>query len=223
MTTVIGNKIKKLLAHADSTTNPEEADTFLRKAHELMREHGIELMDLGRLDQDDPVGKDRDVYRSNTNDPWRFHLGGAVARFYGCDITGTNGQNNYWTVYGRESARITFQLMYPYIDRQVLQLAREAVKRGEYRGIPKARTAIATALVYRINRMVRDRKSSETVHDKEVSNALVPVNEIEKLMGKTRKVSMRSKMDYNAQSLAEKVNLDDQLDGRKSEQRRIAG
>src|SRR5688572_13087718 len=40
--TSIEDKIAKLLAKAEGTNNPLEAETFMRKAEELMLKHGIE-------------------------------------------------------------------------------------------------------------------------------------------------------------------------------------
>jgi hypothetical protein len=223
-TEAIALKIKRLLAHADSTTHPEEADTFLRKAHELMSAHGFDLFNLGTLDLEDPVGHDAHCYRSGSQDPWRTHLGGALARFYGCRITWTRGANRYWTVYGRLSARVTFQLMYPFVDRQVLQLAREAQRAGHYPSVARARTAIATALYHRIWQMIWDREAKIDPSQKTFQNALVPVDmvdsEVQRVVGNIRSTPMRSTTDNTGRRLASQVRLDEQVARAKPEAQR---
>ena len=112
----IAEKIQKLLAKANSSTHPEEAETFMAKAHALLEQHGLSLFDLGKLDSEDPIGRsqDKEMLRANSAASWRTMVAGQLAIYYGCKMVTTNyrGDNfTYWTVFGRESARITFMLM----------------------------------------------------------------------------------------------------------------
>lgn len=217
------DKIRKLLAKANSTTHPEEAEAFMTKARALMEEHGISLLDLGRLNTDDPVGLDRSVYRANINDRWRFYLIGQLARYYGCKTVYTpEGGNRDYHIVGRESARITFQLMWPFIDRQVMAMAREDVKRGIYRTVSTARHKIGYALAVRISQLLQQSTATEG----QGVNALVPVDLIEAAMdhyfpgateGKKRQVSF----DVNAQRRAGEVSLHQQVSPNAA-QRRIS-
>lgn len=220
--THIAEKIRKVLAKADGSTHPEEAAAFMAKAHKLMAANGVSLMELGKLG-DDPVGH-TEAYHNNNNDPWRFYLGSALASYYGCTMVGTKVENDrYWTVYGRESARVTFELMWPFVDRQVMALARREHKAGKYKSIPTARTRIATALRFRIG----------TLHDRDTKplegngvNALVPVDMVQAYMddhvGEVRKLRSKSKLDANAVEVAKEVSLSEQVTPAAKNAKRIA-
>lgn len=207
----IAEKIAKLIAKADSTSHPEEAETFMAKAHQLLQEHGMSLLDVGRLGQDDPLGKTDNFYRSNDQDRWRLRAGPILARYYGCRIVWYSDRrgNHSWVVYGRESARITFQLMWPpYVDRQVMALARQAVKRGVYPTVSKARHQIGYALARRISDLyLKDQKPVEAIG----VNALVPVDLIDEMIGDVNVVkTKRVFYDSEAAELADKISLNRQ-------------
>lgn len=217
----IADKIRKLIAKADSTTHEEEAETFLHKAHELMRQHGLNLLDLGRLGSDDPVGHSEDAdadLKNNTSARWKYDLAGVLGKFYGCTVVGERrGTFNHWVIFGRESARTTFMLMYPFVYRQVMKLAREAYRAGKYPSAKHAQRAIGRALAVRVSRMVREQpEPTETG-----VNALVPVDIIQAAIddhygpdgltiGKPRKL----RFDINAEEAAKKVSINVQATGR---------
>jgi hypothetical protein len=220
----IADKIAKIIAKADSSTHPEEAEAFMAKAHAMMEQHGLSLLDLGRLDSDDPVGKDLNAYHNNNVDHWRYQVGGALANYYGCRIIGEKtftdrgqARGRYWHVFGRESARITFTVMWPFVDRQVMAMAREAHKAGVYSSIPKARTAIGKALAIRLYDMVEvqeERRENDTG-----LNALVPVDIIQAEIDATfsnvkkgRALTYNPNDDY-ANSAAAKVQVNRQATG----------
>lgn len=177
----IADRIRKLIAKADSTSHPEEAETFMAKAQQLLEQHGMDLNDIGRLDEDDTVGRSAgDHLRNNGNANWRFALAGALAKFYGCRIIGTRrGNFTYWNVFGRESARVTFELMFPYVDRQVLALAREETRKGNFANYKQAHGQVGRALTSRIYRMMEAQEAARPAASADTHNALVPVDQIE--------------------------------------------
>lgn len=207
----IADKIRKIIAKADSTSHPEEAEAFMKKAQILMMEHGLSLLDLGRLNTDDPVTSDLSCMTINhANDKWRRDLVIALARYYGSRVIySINGGNSKLSFFGRESANITTSLMYPYVDRQVLHLARQAAADGYYSSPNAARKRIGNALCIRIWEMIEqpEIKAQEGTG----SNALVPVDlvraAIEEVFGKTE--SRASKLSYDAKGadLAKSVSL----------------
>lgn len=213
----IASKIQKIIAKADSTTSDEEAHAFMAKAYQMMEEHGLSLMDLGRLDSDDPVGKTEDVYTSSEN--WKNYLAGEVARYYGCELVwvGVTTKSVSYTVFGRESARVTFQLMFPFILRQVMKLATAEVKAGQYKTRHRAMVALSAALTARVMKL---RQANEVRHVGSGLNALVPVDMIQVAVGEAfphLKVR-RTKLNYDnrAQELAKNVSLNQQTPAPKS-------
>jgi len=116
-------------------------------------------------------------------------------------------------IFGRDSARITFTLMFPYIKKQVHKMAREHFEDGHSGSKSKSLTLVANSLAMRIKKMIPDIPKAQSTN---TSNALVPVNEINALMyqiysdleevkGSTIKTS------DSAQEYADKINLDDQV------------
>lgn len=172
------DKIAKIIAKADGTTNPKEAEVFMAKAQKMMEEHGLTLLDLGRLDADDPIGVTEEAAHHFQADNWAKNVAHALARFYGGEVIMMRRKNkNLHHVAGRESARITYTMMIQFVLRQVRAQAREAYKAGEFLTESKARTAIGNALTLRLSRMVReqeDRRSEEA--EGTGLNALVPVD-----------------------------------------------
>jgi len=174
----IADKIRKILAVADSTTNPDEADTFMAKAQSMLEAHGLSLLDLGRLDSEDPMGTDRDATKNFVAESWLKIVSACLARYYGAERVTSQYKNTInHAVIGRESARITYQLMQPFVARQVRQLARGAFKAGEFRSESRAKTAIGNALALRIDRLASEQEDrrKEDLPGKGL-NALVPVD-----------------------------------------------
>jgi hypothetical protein len=186
----IAEKIRKIIAKAESTTSSEEAAIFMEKAHRLMEEHSISLLDLGRLDADDPVGIDLYFYESKKSTPWRETLAGTLAQYYGCRLvtesTYKNGKvEEIWhSIAGRQSARITYQLMWPFVLKQVMKIANEDYKNGYYNNPPQAYRQTALALAVRINKLNKERQNEADQSSNKLAqvNALVPIDMIEDLI-----------------------------------------
>lgn len=212
----IAERIRKIIAKADSSSHREEAESFLVKARQLMEEHGLSLLDLGRLNSDDPVGVDKYFYRGHIIDSWRQLVAGQLAAFFGCELVSTtSGANRWHSVIGRESARMTHQLMWPFVDRQVMQMAREDVKSGIYPSVNVARRRIGQQLALRLDKLNNAKKAEAPIAGRDLSgvNALVPVDLIEAAAAEAfpdlyrdpRKTKVR--YDGNAKQRAEQVSL----------------
>ena len=209
----IAQKIAKLIAKADSSTHPEEADAFMSKAHAMLEAHGLSLLDLGTLDSDDAVGKTDNAMLSS--DGGKDKIAFPLAAYYGCELViahapGTRSTKRY-VLFGRESARVTFQLMAPFVFRQVARMALVEQKSGAYSTPAKARTALAGALAMRLYRLTA---ANEARPQGSGLNALVPVDIIRQARDlafpKATPSRMKHDHDYNAQEVAKRVSLNQQ-------------
>ena len=222
----IADKIAKLIAKADSTTHPEEADAFMSMVHKLLTEHGMSLLDVGKLNSEDPVGKTGAAGRFYASESAFRDTAFNLAEYYGCKAIITNiGNRRLITVIGRESARVTFELMWPYVKKCIRAEARRLhnVIKAEFDPIPvpnKVSTVarqqrwVADAMTYRLAVIVADRNREQPAETG--VNALVPVDLIQQIMdedyGNAKTATGRTlKTTKEAQAAADNINLSDQL------------
>ena len=172
---------------------------------------------LGQLDKEDAVGYSRNL-SNNSNDGWRRTVGFPLAKYYGCRmITSKRGNEYIWTVVGRQSARVTFEAMWPYVDMQVVYFAREARKAGYFNSVSQARTSIGNALAIRIWGMVQadeaEKEKTYTVADPR--NALVPVDmisaQVSDLFPKLRISNQSIRTDIAGETLAKRISIHRQV------------
>lgn len=215
----IARKISAIISKADSSTHPEEAAAFMAKANQMLEQYGIDLMDLGRLNQCDPVGVEMEAGKVSRSYPWALPLMHQLGRYYGVKTVYTKvyGSDTIISCAGRLSARTTFQLMWPYVLRQVQNLARIAYNEGNYPTRMKAVAAVADAMTYRLHRLTESRQPASGSID--TQNALVPVDEIQQVLEKafpnlTSSRKRRLTADRRSHDLAEKISLDSQVGGR---------
>jgi len=122
----IAEKIRKILAKAQSTTHEDEADALFAKAKSMMEEHQISAAEL--QDGSDPINSWKSkAYQRGTPASLRYWMEGEVAQFYGCRVIEISYKVALGTkprealeFFGPESAMITSQLMFPFIWKQVL-------------------------------------------------------------------------------------------------------
>lgn len=229
MSNSVADKIRKLIAVADGSSHPEEADAFMAKAHALMQAHGLSLLDLGRLGED-AVGLDKDAMQHSAAYGFMTKVASAMAKYYGCKIVLTReGRNESYSVAGRESARITFVLMVPFVHRQIMELGRVGFNAGKYANRMQAVTRIGNAVALRIWQMVRGQEAAAAKAKAEAEatgastaryattgvNALVPVDLLETAIAEAfpdlRKAKITSlKTDSYSKEAANKVNLNSQ-------------
>lgn len=124
----IKTKIEKILAKAKGTNNEAEAAVFLAKAEAMMEEHQINIFDLG---EDDPIGQYVGLTGTPSSPTWQRHIMNQLARYYGARCVRSrvyrNGREEFdLFIAGPESARITTELMYPFILEQIRKLGRES-------------------------------------------------------------------------------------------------
>lgn len=230
MSDKIADKIKKLIAVADGTSNQYEAESFMAKVHDLLQAHGMTMLDLGKLGED-AVGIDVDAIETSATYSWMNSVGSALGEYYGCKLVSMKRKNAViWTVAGRESARVTFTLMLPYVQRQVQALGLEAFRAGVYKSRLQSVARIGNAVAFRIWAMNREAAAATAAKAKEAAdaglstaayatkgvNALVPVDIIEALVADTfpelrKGRATKLTTDSYARDAAKKVNLSSQV------------
>ena len=183
-------RIKALLAKgADASCTPAEREAFTAKAHAMLAEYQIDLGDL--IDSEDPV----DVTRGETRGwvaSWEISLQHAVGKYYGCRTIqmkgygkrtdGTIGDTIRVDFIGRESARITAELMYPFIRQQVMDAGRELFQNDKSRPLARHQRDVGNALVIRINALIPEAQAAVAATG---VNALVPVERIQQVVDET--------------------------------------
>ena len=213
--TDMADKIRKIIAKADSTTNPEEADVFMAKAHALLEAHGLNLLDLGKLDSDDPIGVDAHCNTVSRSYSCATLIASELARYYGCELIWTKqrGVDTKLSVGGRESARVTFQLMFPFVFRQTRALAAQGFNAGHYKNRMQALNYVGNALALRLAKLnsIEDTKRAAQPQGSSL-NALVPVDLIQQAMhahfGTVKEARDRTvKTNATSKALAEQVSL----------------
>ena len=113
------SKIQAILRKAESSTHPEEAEAFWKKAQELMKKHQIEAS----VFHDD-----------GTQASVKYDLEEVVAVYFGCRVIRITWRKHpnksalrcYLRIFGLESALVVHQNMFPFIWKQVNQLAASA-------------------------------------------------------------------------------------------------
>lgn len=220
----IKDKISKLIAKAESTNSDHEAEALAAKARELMIAHGLSLLDIGRLDAEDPVGTDHQAYAWFASHGWKKSLAITVAQYFGCRAIYTRVTKSRFNMHvvGRESARTTFKLMMPFINKEVIRRARDQVKLGTYPTQSRAERAIGNALTFRILRLIGERQIKQ---ESQQAHALIPVDIID-LEVRDQFPSLREgrnttlSTDAEAKKIASNIPLDYQV-GENRETRQI--
>lgn len=151
------DKIKALLAKASSSEFEAEAAAFAAKAQQLMELHQISVLDLHN---DDPLGID-DSFTGSTSASYKRVLYVGLADYYGCSVVRhMTGKNSFvLRVVGRESARLTTVLMYPFIMDQVKKAARELHEKTAHLGgvtVAMLERRVANALAIRLAKLTRE-------------------------------------------------------------------
>lgn len=146
--------IKALLTKAAGTDNENEAAVFATKAAEMMEQYQIEVLDVVA---DDPV--DMTIgFRGRKDGPIRYksRLCSAVGQYYGCrTVFATSDKELTVKLIGRESSRITAELMFPFM---LLQCRAVAKKIAENTGgkVSVCERDIINALIHRLQRLTNE-------------------------------------------------------------------
>jgi len=181
----IANKIRALIAKANSTEHEAEASAFMAKAQQLLEEHQLDLGSLA--DADDPVVINLDGFEQTESSPsWYKDLYVALGALYGCKavlnpkLILTSRGNTRWgyavELTGRESSIVTAQLMFPWVKEQCFAKGRQLVRDLGYSDTneeKKQARRVGNALVHRIWRLVHAACKDEAPRTEAAKNALV--------------------------------------------------
>lgn len=221
-------RIRKVLAKAEGTNNAAEAETLMAKVQSMLDEHNLNLLEVGRVD-DDPIGTDKNVEHCFVVDSWKSKLGSALARLYGCRVVTFKPRNKtFMSISGRESGRVTWALMLPFVVSQVKaegkrlydadQGAMHDGRPAEGRSRNSFNRMVANALTSRVWRMVREAEHADSERIANGSRALAPVDLVEAEMNSAfpslaKSRSSRLSTTGAARAAAEGISLHRQTGG----------
>lgn len=171
--TNIKRKIAALLAKAEGTDNEFEAATFMAKVNELLEAHQLSIYQLG--DESDLMGKQEGEFNVYASMSWAKILIHQIAMFYNTETVWWRvGNHLKYEVVGRESNRITTELMIPFIIAQVRQRGRIlANETGRTHSV--ATRDVGQALTTRIWAEIQKNKPARDAH---AAKMLIPVDEV---------------------------------------------
>lgn len=213
------DKIRKIIAKADGTTHPSEAETFMAKAHAMLEAHNLSLLDLADATaaDADEIGTTDDLVTVLKSSYWAKALTFSLAQYFGCRaVLLTRGNHLAFCVTGRESARVTFELMHPYIMRQVRAQGRELSKTGKASSPSAGARAVGNALTDRVNFLIWEERKKEEARVESGCRALVPVDAVKaaeaERFPELRTVKSRPKTTTAAaRDAADRVSLSHQM------------
>lgn len=154
------DKIQKLKAKADGTTNEHEAELFMNKVHALMMEHNLHQADLRHV-------KDNDILKHQVEakygDPWRRFIMSSCAQLFMCQVVTTRHPTHF--VFSFVGTRVNATIaadMADYLIKTTLMLAKEYSKvRRERLGFERG---CGTRLAQRVTDKYYDSKKHDPVN-----------------------------------------------------------
>ena len=180
----IAEKIGKILAKATSTNSDAEADSLMAKVNELLEAHGLTYADIAAANADDPVGQTKGAAEFWASQHHRLALFSALAQLYGARLIYTKLGNKYTVdLVGRESARVTFQLMVPFVLKQISDAAKTLVETQAYTSKDSALRAVSNRTAVKAATMARENEQRDVQRVQQGGFALVPVDLVEAAMG----------------------------------------
>lgn len=138
----IAEKIRKLLALAEGSTNEHEAALAAQRAQEMMLKHHVDEARVHGQDvKADPIAEERAIVFADWNQKgtriqgWLIGLMGAVSRSVCCDYYYVPGRAIY--LVGRESDRQIAKYLFEYLRREIDRLAEQGWnKPGTHNAFP---------------------------------------------------------------------------------------
>lgn len=208
----IKTRISQLLAMADSTNHPEEAAAFAAKARQLMDEHNLSLGEA--VADQNPLGETHDQVPYAQKE--YYILASNAARYFGCEALFLGRGEKSFRIFGRESARITTQLMIPYWVKECRRLGNKLSKDT---GMPRREAihSVMDAFSRRLGELTR-KDPPKAVH----SSLPVPIDEARAMMPDHYDNNTRLRNHAEAAALAKDISVSQQMAGGAA-QRRIAG
>lgn len=224
------DKIRKLLAKANGTTNEAEAAVFAAKAREMMIQHQLDQTDV---EQDAEGSPEIDVtyVEVKYDTPWARQLCYWLAKYYLCGMyrsRRTGSISAAYVIVGRESRRAVVAEMFEYLQKTVYRLsnvaARVAVDNGviyESRSQPykhNFQKGCGSQIAYRLMTLYEKSKKDAPVVDSRLPMIIAnSEQEIENYLNnmeleKARRSKQKIGLGYQAGALAgTKVSLNEQI------------
>lgn len=170
-------RIQKLLDRAEGTTFEAEAEACLRKAQQIMSAEGISAADIASKSKDDELGI-LGENKLNNGEPksyfnWKKILLSSLSHFFDCKlITSATGNSRkiVYTIIGRESNRITLEVMYNWIHDKTMKEARE-----RYGSDTAARNSYCLGVANGISEKIYEMKKKVPAMD---AWGIVPIDEV---------------------------------------------
>lgn len=213
----IKSKIAALFAKAEGTDNPHEAAAFMAKAVELLEQNQLERWEVDSVH--DPLGATLGTIVLPGGGHWKRLLAGQIARFFYAKLVlkaATNRSSaRVYEIVGRESCRITVELMLPYIFSCVKKEAQKLLETTEDKTLnrDRAERAVGNALSLRVAEMVHAREENGKV-TKSLGAGLVLVNELDAYIDANYRLRAPKKISLvtneRAKNLANKISLNKQ-------------
>lgn len=213
-------KIAALLAKAEGTDNEHEAASFAAKAQALLTEHQLEIGDVVKNDH-----MDQSVIcvMPRTMKNWHWLLPMYMAKYFGCEVyTHPHDGHKAIMAIGRESARITCVMMWPFILKEVRAAAAE-LRRAKSYSTARCMQLVVDNFVIRIQELLAEQSRQAKKAGQSDGRSLIQISEALVWMKdnvanlKTGKGVMLEDNE-EARALADKVNLGRQIDDGNGEQ-----
>lgn len=176
-------KIKKLLAKADTSRNSseEEAATAMRMAMAMMDSAGISMADVQVSSMDDEFGELGHSWLNGGEAKqyfnWKKVLISNLAYFFDCEIVNcAEGRKSKIDIIGRESNRITCEMFYNWLHDRTMKEAKE-----KYGAQTAKRNSYCLGVAQGIANKIKQIKPREEAV-KANAWGIVPVDEVNKLM-----------------------------------------
>lgn len=169
-------RIQKLLDRAEGTTFEAEAEACLRKAQQIMSSEGISAADIASKSKDDELGTLGENKLNNGEAKsyfnWKKILLNSLSYFFDCKLifSSVGSRKVVYTVIGRESNRITFEVMYNWIHDKTMKEARE-----RYGSDTAARNSYCLGVANGISDKIYEMKRKTPATD---AWGIVPIDEV---------------------------------------------
>ena len=213
-------KIAKMLRLAEGEAkngNDDLAATYMAKIDKMLEEHQIGLHEVRANEEriSDPMGQTKGENKVSSTLAWYRLATNAISNYYGCKMVFTTDKKQvHYVLVGRESARVTAELMIPFVISQVKQQTRVYLRKMIAMGYTdmtetKAQTHIGLALVDRIWALIRANAGHKASL---VGRGLIPVNDVQAFMDEVfGKLGKRKKSTGTttgtAREFADKISL----------------
>jgi hypothetical protein len=209
----IKDKISKLLAKAHGTDNSAEASSFMAKVEELLTAHQLSIGDVVK---NDPLERTVLFIAPINPRPWHQEIPQIVAEYYGCKLIAVHQrQATLMVAVGRESTRVTAELMIGFIVEQLREAAKEYRKATNY-SMRKSMQDVCDNFVHRLQELIAARNTVAEAHGN-TARALVLLDEADAAMKElfpemTTKAGKQLEINPLARELADKVKIERQVE-----------